>query len=515
VLSGSLSAQTPTYSVGFPFRPGDRVWAYGRDSGGINQQESVSSQRRAIEEICREHSVAVVHFFSDEARPGSTTVGRDALENLLYLSKQKPQPVEGIIFWSLARLARDQLDSQFIKIDLRRRGYIIHSMIDDIPTGEFAPVIEALIDWKNERFLKDLSRNVQRGLADLARKGYAPGGFPPRGYNAEKVQIDVKRDGQPHIVSQWVPDPELAPRVTRAWEMRAAGASYEQIHEATHVMGTLGSYVTMFRNTTYLGVRKCGDLEVENAHEPLVSRELWDAVQATLRKRPAKGERWPKGKRHPMRQNTPYLLSGIAYCAECGAAMVSGADNMNGHRRSPWPYYLCGRKKREGWSSCPTGKIGARKPERVVLQTVTKRVLTPDSVAALVAEVHDLMDRDAPTVRGQIQETERQIARVEEAIDNLLDVTERFGADSAGPRLAEREAERAQLQARLQQLVAQQEDRAPAISLEMVQDMLTKMHGTLTDGDLQAKRALLSKVVARIDMGREGAGLSYTFPLRE
>jgi BMFP domain-containing protein YqiC len=142
-------------------------------------------------------------------------------------------------------------------------------------------------------------------------------------------------------------------------------------------------------------------------------------------------------------------------------------------------------------------------------------VLTPDSVAALVAEVHDLMDRDAPTVRGQIQETERQIARVEEAIDNLLDVTERFGADSAGPRLAEREAERAQLQARLQQLVAQQEDRAPAISLEMVQDMLTKMHGTLTDGDLQAKRALLSKVVARIDMGREGAGLSYTFPLRE
>jgi len=218
----------------FPFRPGDRVWAYGRDSGGINQQESVASQHRVIEEICQEHSVAVVHFFSDEAKKGSTTVGRDALEDLLYLAKQKPQPVEGIIFWSLARLARDQLDSQFIKIDLRRPGYIIHSMID----------------WKNERFLKDLSRNVQRGLADLARKGYAPGGFPPRGYNAEKVQIDVKRDGQPHIVSQWIPDPKLGPRVTRAWEMRAAGASYEQIHEATHVMGTLGSYVTMFRNKT-------------------------------------------------------------------------------------------------------------------------------------------------------------------------------------------------------------------------------------------------------------------------
>jgi hypothetical protein len=89
------------------------------------------------------------------------------------------------------------------------------------------------------------------------------------------------------------------------------------------------------------------------------------------------------------------------------------------------------------------------------------------------------------------------------------------GADSAGPRLAEREAERAQVQARLQHLVAQQEARAAAISLEMVQDMLTKMHDTLTDGDLQAKRAFLSKVVARIDMGREGARLSYTFPFLE
>jgi len=504
-----------TIKTEFPFRPGDRVWAYGRDSGGLNQQESVASQRRAIEEICQQQAVTLVHFFGDKARVGSTTVGRDALEDLLYLAKQEPRPVDGIIFWSLARLARDQLDSQFIKIDLRRRGYTIHSMIDDIPTGEFAPVVEALIDWKNERFLKDLSQNVKRGLADLARKGYAPGGFPPRGYNAEKVQIDVKRDGTPRIVSRWIPDPGLGPRVTRAWEMRAAGASYEQIHEATHVMGTLGSYVTMFRNKTYLGIRKCGDLEVENAHEPLVSRELWDAVQATLRKRPAKGQRWPEGKRHPMRANTPYLLSGIAYCAECGAAMVSGADNMSGHRRSPWPYYLCGRKKREGWSSCPSGKIGARKPEQAVLQAVTRRVLTPDFVSALVTEVNALLDRDAPAARGQIQETERHIARVEEAIDNLLDVAERFGATSAGPRLAEREAERAQLQARLQQLAAQQEARAAAISLEMVQEMLTEMHDTLTAGDLQAKRALLSKVVARIDMGREGAKLWYTFPLGE
>jgi hypothetical protein len=110
--------------------------------------------------------------------------------------------------------------------------------------------------------------------------------------------------------------------------------------------------------------------------------------------------------------------------ALANVARHSSADNVSGSRRSPWLNYLCGRKKREGWSSCLTGRIGARKPEQVAHQTVTRRVLTHDFVSALVAEFDDLMDRDAPTVRGQIQETERQIAGVEEAIDNPLDVAE-------------------------------------------------------------------------------------------
>jgi hypothetical protein len=52
---------------------------------------------------------------------------------------------------------------------------------------------------------------------------------------AVKVQIGVKRDGEPHLVSQWVPDAELAPRVRQAFEMRAAGASYGEILEATRI----------------------------------------------------------------------------------------------------------------------------------------------------------------------------------------------------------------------------------------------------------------------------------------
>jgi site-specific DNA recombinase len=496
-----------------PFQAGDRVWAYCRDSGGDEQQDSVASQRRAIEELCRQHSLVLVHMFADEARPGSTTVGREALEDLFYLTRQEPQPVEGIIFWSLSRLARDQLDSQFMKADLRRRGYVLHSMTDDVPDGEFSLVVEALIDWKNERYLKDLSRNVKRGLHDLAVDGFAPGGFPPRGYLVVKEQVGFKRNGKPDIASRWVPDPELAPRVQQAFRMKAQQATYQEIHDATRIFKNRTCYVHFFRNKTYLGIRKCGETEVEGAHEALIDRETWDVVQAAFHPRIKRGKRWPKGRPHPKRAASNFLLSGLARCPECGAAILGSSDNT-GRRKKPYRYYICGRKCREGWAACPTGKINADAPEAAILRFVSERVLTLDFVEALVAEVNDILAEDAPTLRVEIEEKQRELADIDKAIEVLLDLAEKFGAASAGARLLERETERNELRAELGYLEAQQEMRRLTIEPEAVQQMLAEMKETLNSEDVKPRRALLSKLVAWVELGKETGTIAYTFPLR-
>jgi hypothetical protein len=195
--------------------------------------------------------------------------------------------------------------------------------------------------------------------------------------------------------------------------------------------------------------------------------------------------------------------------------MVSGEDNVSGNRKTPWPFYLCGRKKREGWHSCPSGKIGAKGPEEGVLRIVTTRVLTPDFVMAMIAEANQRMSQEQPKVQEQIDETERQLAEIEQAIGNLLDLAERFLAASAGPRIAAREAERAQLHVRLRRLEQQQEARELAISPKMIESTLKPMREALIEGDMRAKRDLLSKVVAKIETGATGAELSYTFPLHE
>jgi len=176
---------------------------------------------------------------------------------------------------------------------------------------------------------------------------------------------------------------------------------------------------------------------------------------------------------------------------------------------------LCGRKKREGWHSCSSGKIGARGPEEGVLRIVTTRVLTSDFVIALIAEANQRMSQEQPKVQEQVDETERQLAEIELAIANLLDLAERFGAASAGPRIAEREAERGQLHVRLRRWEQQQEAQELTISPKMIESTLKPMCEALLEGDIRAKRDLLSKVVAKIETGPTGAELSYTFPLHE
>ena len=169
------------------------------------------------------------------------------------------------------------------KADLRRRGWQIHSISDAVPAGDFAPILEAIIDWKNERFLKDLSADVKRGLHALARQGFSPGGNPPRGYRAEKVEIGKRQDGRPHIVSRWVEDEETAPLARLAWQMRAKGKSYGQIQDATGLYKSKSCWASFFANRTYLGILKCGDEEYRDVIPALVDQQTWDTVQATRR----------------------------------------------------------------------------------------------------------------------------------------------------------------------------------------------------------------------------------------
>ena len=100
-------------------------------------------------------------------------------------------------------------------------------------------------------------------------------------------------------------------------------------------------------------------------------------------------------------------------------------------------------------------------------------------------------------MQGRVEELRRRLGGVDKSISILLDLAEQFGAASAGARLLEREAERQELLAELEQMDARQQAQSLTEPPDAVQVMLKEMQETLSSADMKAKQALLKKLAGQ------------------
>lgn len=493
---------------------GSIVWAYLRDSGGEAQEQSVPQQKAEIEAYCKKHGLVLGHVFADVAKSGGSVTNRVAFEDLIDMTAHDEWRPAGLLLWNFARFARDLDDSSYYKALLRKRGLVIHSLTDPIPEGVYSRVVETLIDIANEEKRRQTSRDVKRALAALTRQGYSSGGLPPRGYISEKVTIGNKRNGKPREVSRWIPDPELWEIVRKAWILRAEGKSFGELETlfGDKLYRSTGCWTSFFKNKTYLGIGKCGDLEVVDHHSAAVDQVTWNKVQELRAGHPLYGK---KGHPHnPRRVWSPSLLSGLAVCIHCGSAMIrQRANEKTGH---PWPYYICGKKVNQKYQSCEGRQINGRKADTVIFEQVINQILTVSRFEGLLNELKwQMIDTD--DLDRERQNLNKRLAEVDRKIQNLLDLIENFGALAGIDKLKEREAERGELITDIKRLEARRTAAQVEITPEVLVFLLNRWRDQLIDlqnkGDIRAVQNNLSKFVAKVELGYNIAKIWYTFPL--
>jgi hypothetical protein len=126
--------------------PGSTVWAYLRDSGGDNQDRSITRQLEVIQDYCARHRLELVHVYRDEAKSGTTTAGRDDFMRMIAQSDKHENNPDGLLLWSFSRFGRNLDDATYYKSRLRRNDIIIHSLTDQIPEGPYSRFVETLVD---------------------------------------------------------------------------------------------------------------------------------------------------------------------------------------------------------------------------------------------------------------------------------------------------------------------------------------------------------------------------------
>lgn len=471
-----------------PFPLGSSIVAYIRDSGGETQELSHDQQEIEIRQWCVDHGYILTRIFRDVGT-GTSTEKRDQFHEMIRYFRQGASE-RGIILWRFNRFARDVNDAQYYRADLRRRGYLVHSIKDDIPGGNFQHIFEAITDTMAQQHSIELSEDVKRGQHHLVQVYGALGGVPPRGFKREPVQVSTHRDGKPHITHKWVPDPDLVPLVKKAWEMRAAGASFAEIKKATNLYKSINSYTTFFRNKLYMGTLVFGDLVIEDYCDPIIDRETWDTVQKRKQKRISSTH-------HPRRDQSTFILSGLLFCMECSSP-YSG-HSIASRDGKTYRYYRCSRSHRN--RDCPAPNINKELIEGLIINELCDHILDPDHLAILQEESKKEGKRKAEIVEYEVNIHKKELKKLNRQITNTTKAIAELGhSEALLQKLSALESRKTVLETDIAQLKATKIPTGPPLDLKIVAKSLKSV---IKKDSPEGKQIILRGLVHRIDVIRE------------
>ena len=303
--------------------------AYIRVSDERQDEYSPDSQLKKIREYAAREGYTIPdeYVFYDDGISGKSTKKRDDFNRMIAIASEKTHPFEAIFVWKFSRFARNQEESIAFKNYLKKRGVTVVSVSEPIPEGEFGSLIERIIEWMDEFYLKNLSVEVQRGMSEKVSRG-EPVVPPPFGY--------VMKEGR------YYPYKEHADIVREVFERYANGEKQRALAIWLGDKGIRTKYGKrpdnrfvdyMLTNSTYIGkIRYTTDgsraisrrdlsndsiMEVDGHHEPIISMELWEKVQKVYTEQK---KSYPKYARRE--QPIQYMLKGLVRCSDCGGTLI-------------------------------------------------------------------------------------------------------------------------------------------------------------------------------------------------
>jgi DNA invertase Pin-like site-specific DNA recombinase len=268
---------------------------YMRQSRKKEQTISIEEQRRDVRRWATEAGVELASELVEQNVSGSKPWRERALGEAV-ATCERGEAAGIVVAWQ-DRLSREnQRATAEVWEALEKAGARLVCAAEGLDTAagdhEMLFTIKAAIareQWKRYR------ANWQRAQRSANEHGI-PNGRAPVGYR--------KRNGQPLEI-----DKRQAAKVVDAFQRRMAGEPFASIGRSYGWSHSTTRQI--IGNDVYLGIVRCGDLVNENAHPPIVSRDLFEAANAARTRQPV-----PPGDTTRDR-----ILLGIARCAGCGRTL--------------------------------------------------------------------------------------------------------------------------------------------------------------------------------------------------
>lgn len=319
-----------------------------RDDGNSHESESIQNQRDFLLKYVNENQLTLVDIYVDDGWSG-TNFDRPDFQRMI--EDVESGRINCIITKDLSRLGRDYImtghyiEKYFPEHNVR---YIaVNDGVDTFETGtnnDMTP-FKAVF---NDMYAKDISKKVRTSLHTKKIKGDFIGSVAPYGYRKDPANKN-------HLII----DEDTAPIVKGMYDMYMEGYSVKGIADKLTMEGiptpsqqkglraTQQSLVRgiwndvivrrILTNPTYIGnitqnrtqkinykvshrkkIDRDSWIVVEGTHEPIVTQEEFDAVQAVMQKKSCK---------RACKNSRTHLLAGLLYCADCKKKMTFQNDS--------------------------------------------------------------------------------------------------------------------------------------------------------------------------------------------
>ncbi|MBR0312478.1 MAG: recombinase family protein [Oscillospiraceae bacterium] len=415
-----------------------RVAAYCRVS--TNDEEQLTSYEAQktyyTDKIMTNPEWTMAGIFADEGISGVSTAKRTEFNRMIRHCRQGK--IDVVMVKSISRFARNTLDCiKYIRA-LKTLGVAVIFEKESINTLEMdSELLLTMMGAFAQAESESMGANVRWGMREAMRSGKA------------NLRIDTLyayekgEDGKPKII------PEQAEVVRRIYERFLAGQSLRMIRDSLEKDGVVtikgqekwnpAVIKSILTNEKYCGdvlrqktfiedtiskkVKKnTGQLPmylIQNHHEGIVSREMFNAAQAELARRNA--GKAPSQKQAPTgkaKYSAKYALSDRLVCGECGSLHRRCVWTHHGQHRAVW---RCISRIDYGTRYCHNAPTIDEKPLQDAILAAINSVMSRKE--ALVGQIADAMRMELLPSGGEtlsIGDIERLIEKEEKRFGELF-----------------------------------------------------------------------------------------------
>ena len=436
-----------------------------RDDEQAGESNSILNQKKYLEEYARQKGMRNIRHFYDDGYSG-INFNRPGFAALL--EEIEAGRVETLLVKDLSRLGRNYLQvGYYTEILFPKKGVRFIAVNNNVDSAtpqdnDFTPFLNIMNEW----YAKDTSNKIKAVFKSRMKEGLRCSGSIPYGYKRESGDKQTLIVDEPaaevvrkifRLVCQGVTTTGITEILTKEKVLiPSAYAAMNQPNNCRHKeiadpyrwnATTIGYILDRqeYLGHTVLGKSICENFKTKqrraatpdelmifpDTHEAIIDQDTWDIARKI------------RSKKKPRVANGTYShrLSGLVYCADCGARMgyISPETKHSGKRYDSDSAFQCGNY-RSATNDCVSHYVKTSVLEAAILraiQAVSKYVLENEAefIDQLKVVWNEHQARASDNGQQGLAEAKKRIADLDEKINKLYE-------SSVNGLLPERQAQR-------------------------------------------------------------------------